>query len=259
MEFQHIGKHCAVSSCHQHDFLPFTCHCCNKTFCLEHRDFTSHACSNNLKGDARTIICPICSKSLHYDSGITTVEELWNKHAATDCRQGNYQQAQLNKKPVKLCGSSGCGEKLTMTNTCVCKICRKELCLKHRFDYQHDCLQLEAPKVLVNKNQPSQDQRQAPNQKQKGNKGQGQKKVGEVQKKIQNFFGGIGSVFKSPIKSQNTNTIQNQNPIQSAPVGNNATQNNTTNSHLTEVCQICDKGYATHYELLTHFQSTHIE
>jgi len=144
-----------------------------------------------------------------------------------------------------------------MTNTCVCKICKKELCLKHRFDYQHECLQVEAPKVPVNKNQPSQDQRQ--NQEQKGNKGQGQKKVGEVQKKIKSFFGGIGSVFKSPIKSQNANTIQNQNPIQSLPVINNATQNHPTHSHLTEVCQICDMRYATHYELLTHFQSTHIE
>jgi len=146
---------------------------------------------------------------------------------------------------------------LTLTNACVCKICRKELCLKHRFDYQHQCLEQETPKASVNKIQPSQDQKQAQNQEKSGKKEQGQKKVGEVQKKIKNFFGGIGSVFKSPVKSQKVNTVQNENPIQSVDVRNNATQSN--DSHLTEVCQICDMRYATHYELLTHFQSTHIE
>jgi len=294
MDFQNLGKHCAVSSCHQHDFLPFTCNCCNKAFCLAHRDVSSHQCPNTLKGDARTIVCPLCSKSLHYDSGSTSAEELWNRHAATDCRQGNHPQAYQQKKAGKVCASKGCHEKLTLTNTCVCKTCRKELCLKHRFEDEHECGKYNPPsRPQVNNppmaysytTQPLQAQRpvsqgqcraqvQAPSQ----NQGQDQ---GGITDKISSFFSGIGSMFKSKGNSQNTCQVTVQNPPQNLgqyqvryngqqhliqyqytsqslmqfPVQNNGQTCN--NNRSREVCQVCGQGFSTQYELTTHYQSRH--
>jgi len=39
-----LGTHCDFASCHQLDFLPFTCSLCKQVFCLTHNVPSSHMC-----------------------------------------------------------------------------------------------------------------------------------------------------------------------------------------------------------------------
>lgn len=40
-----LGEHCAVSDCHQLDFLPVICQHCSRSFCRDHAFFDAHACT----------------------------------------------------------------------------------------------------------------------------------------------------------------------------------------------------------------------
>ena len=57
-----IGRHCAVETCMQLDFLPFTCDCCSRTFCLDHRNYAAHACPDAKSKETEVIVCPVCAK-----------------------------------------------------------------------------------------------------------------------------------------------------------------------------------------------------
>jgi len=185
----------------------------------------------------------MCSKSIHYDSGSITIEELWNRHAATDCGQAFHSQSHPQKKAGKVCGSKGCHEKLTLTNTCICKTCQKELCLKHRFEDQHECGKPNPPQRAPVNNppinnrpmnnppmmysystqpleaqRPTQSQGQCRNPVQAPCQNQSQNEGG-IADKIGSFFSGIGSMFKSKGNSQSNVQAHRQTPVQ------NATQN----------------------------------
>lgn len=96
-------------------------------------------------GDARAIICPLCKKSIKFDSGLTDENEKvrkkkqtnkrqsdnlcqWNAHYITDCTPENYAKATSGSKKCKV---KGCKENLTTLNTHMCKTCKQELCLKY--------------------------------------------------------------------------------------------------------------------------------
>jgi predicted nucleic acid binding AN1-type Zn finger protein len=63
-----IGEHCAEPSCRLVDFLPFTCDCCHRTYCLEHRTYASHACKAAGQKQSTTIVCPLCAKAIKLGS-----------------------------------------------------------------------------------------------------------------------------------------------------------------------------------------------
>lgn len=44
MEFPKVGTHCAIDTCKQDDFLPFTCTHCTEIFCKNHFNIVSHNC-----------------------------------------------------------------------------------------------------------------------------------------------------------------------------------------------------------------------
>jgi len=222
MEFQNVGKHCSESTCRQQDFLPFTCNFCNKTFCLDHRDVKSHACPKGHSGDTRAIICPVCSKTLNFDAGSTTGDEHWNMHFATECKPENYGKAKSDKS--KTCETKGCREKLTAINTYKCKTCRRELCLKHRFEDQHEC----GYNAAAN-DRPNRYDKLAQNSNNHGNSG-------GVQSSIKNFFGlnNGGSKQPQPQSQQNMNQTQSQ-----------------------EVCGICSQKFANLEELISHAEKAH--
>ncbi|KAH7421658.1 hypothetical protein KP509_13G069600 [Ceratopteris richardii] len=132
--FPNLGKHCSVSDCNQLDFLPFTCDVCHQVFCLDHRSYSKHQCPNAKDRDSTVLVCPLCAKSVRIvpseDPNIT-----WDRHVQTDCDPNNY--AKVHKKPR--CPVRGCKETLTVTNKMVCKDCKQEVCLKHRFGPDHNC------------------------------------------------------------------------------------------------------------------------
>ena len=59
-----IGRNCAVKSCRQLDFLPFTCDACHEVYCLEHRQYQSHSCTKAGQKETTAIVCPLCAKAI---------------------------------------------------------------------------------------------------------------------------------------------------------------------------------------------------
>ncbi|KAH9187616.1 hypothetical protein AeNC1_010412 [Aphanomyces euteiches] len=130
-----IGEHCAKPGCNQKDFLPFSCDCCSGVFCLEHRTYTAHACPNAGSKDSRAITCPLCRAtiSLTNDQDVNLV---FDQHTRTNCNPDQYNE---KKKAKARCEAESCREILTASNTMQCQTCRKKVCLKHRFESDHQC------------------------------------------------------------------------------------------------------------------------
>ncbi|GLE08455.1 hypothetical protein PINS_up019638 [Pythium insidiosum] len=74
-----IGAHCSMAECRQQDFLPFTCDCCERVFCLEHRTYDGHACPNAGSRDRRVVQCPLCKQMLHWTPE-QDVNLIWEQH-----------------------------------------------------------------------------------------------------------------------------------------------------------------------------------
>lgn len=64
-----IGQHCAHPDCQQLDFLPFTCDCCGKVFCLEHRTYAAHACPSAGSREMQVLVCPLCARAVKLQPG----------------------------------------------------------------------------------------------------------------------------------------------------------------------------------------------
>ncbi|KAL7097919.1 hypothetical protein ACP275_10G173300 [Erythranthe tilingii] len=132
--FPNLGKHCSVDDCRQIDFLPFTCDCCQKVYCLDHRSYSRHQCPKGNKHDVTVVICPLCAKGVRLipeeDANIT-----WESHVNTECDPSNYEQATKKRK----CPVPRCREILTFSNKIKCRDCDIDHCLKHRFGPDHTC------------------------------------------------------------------------------------------------------------------------
>ena len=59
--------HPGCCSCSGADFLPFTCDCCTKVFCLDHRSYRTHECPVAGTKDTHAIACPICAGSIRVE------------------------------------------------------------------------------------------------------------------------------------------------------------------------------------------------
>ncbi|RHY35214.1 hypothetical protein DYB32_000283 [Aphanomyces invadans] len=131
-----IGEHCSKPGCNQKDFLPFACDCCSGVFCLEHRTYSAHSCPNAGSKDCRAITCPLCRATipLTNDQDVNAVFDLHTR--AGNCNPDQYNE----KKRAKVrCGAEGCRDVLTASNTVQCTTCRKKVCLRHRFESDHQC------------------------------------------------------------------------------------------------------------------------
>ncbi|KAL6530457.1 AAA ATPase-like protein [Orobanche minor] len=132
--FPNLGKHCSVDDCRQIDFLPFTCDCCRRVFCLDHRSYNRHKCPKADKHDITVVICPLCA------GGVRLIPEenpniTWESHVNIECNPSNYEQATKKRK----CPMTRCREMLTFSNTIKCRDCNIDHCLKHRFGSDHNC------------------------------------------------------------------------------------------------------------------------
>ena len=139
-----IGAHCAVGSCHQQDFLPFTCDCCASVFCLDHRSYDAHECPSAGSNDRRVLECPVCRDLVHWTME-QDVNVVWEDHVRVkQCtserfqRQLQHQQATKKKKKER-CAADKCREILVPSNRFHCTACNQQVCLKHRFENDHDC------------------------------------------------------------------------------------------------------------------------
>jgi len=123
MEFS-IGANCSEQSCKLLDFLPFVCDGCRLKYCMDHRSYAAHRC-----GAEKPVTCPRCRTAL---SGGLLLEV----HLARDC---GVVSAPAPPRPYGTyrCSKRGCS--VVELSDIRCAACRKQFCLKHRFESDHDC------------------------------------------------------------------------------------------------------------------------
>eukprot|EP00928_Gymnodinium_smaydae_P038219 TRINITY_DN26404_c0_g1_i1.p1 TRINITY_DN26404_c0_g1~~TRINITY_DN26404_c0_g1_i1.p1 ORF type:complete len:339 (+),score=64.36 TRINITY_DN26404_c0_g1_i1:32-1048(+) len=103
--FNDVGEICSLVSCAKQDFLPFKCSQCEKKFCKDHFMPEAHSCEG---------------------ASVQTVQTAISGSAQT-----------------RRCGAAGCRELLGPSNTVVCQRCRQEVCLRHRYEGDHQCMSLD--------------------------------------------------------------------------------------------------------------------
>eukprot|EP00928_Gymnodinium_smaydae_P067862 TRINITY_DN5085_c0_g1_i1.p2 TRINITY_DN5085_c0_g1~~TRINITY_DN5085_c0_g1_i1.p2 ORF type:complete len:206 (-),score=20.44 TRINITY_DN5085_c0_g1_i1:396-932(-) len=127
------GKQCSDPYCRQCDFLPLTCDGCKRVFCRDHFAYKAHDCPFQNAKDRRVIICSVCTCAVPYPAGEDEEVVLKNHLASGACRPA-LASAAKPRCPVK-----GCKEKLTAINSFNCSTCSQRVCMKHRFEDQHEC------------------------------------------------------------------------------------------------------------------------
>lgn len=113
-----IGAHCQMPFCRQLDFLPFRCESCRGSYCGDHRTESAHSC---------------------------TQAGAWARRRR-EANGGTTTNVPLSAKPNILtheqqCAHPSCKTLIhTMRATGVhCDRCRRDYCLKHRFEREHEC------------------------------------------------------------------------------------------------------------------------
>lgn len=102
-------------------------------YCLEHRSYAGHECRHAHAKQQLAIRCPICAATLQL-RGDEDPNAVWERHQASDgC------DAAKRKKKRQRCPATNCREVLGPTNTCLCQLCGKSYCLRHRFKSDHAC------------------------------------------------------------------------------------------------------------------------
>lgn len=149
MEFDYIGKHCALPTCHQKDFLPFKCDYCHESYCLEHRAYSSHGCDGGLSKDVTSADCPLCHKTIRFTKA-QDANMVWEEHYLNGCSH------EAKQKVHKTCGRTDCRTILGPVNTFSCSKCRLQVCISHRFPDDHNCTAVQASqRQQIASNKPS--------------------------------------------------------------------------------------------------------
>ncbi|RPB03271.1 hypothetical protein L873DRAFT_1826332 [Choiromyces venosus 120613-1] len=133
-EVEAIGKHCDLPECHLLDFLPFKCESCGGTYCLDHRTETAHKCAHEGRwAAARREKNTSSSSSSSSSTSAVPARPKIRSLLQTDCAHPKCK---------------------TIINTprdpaVNCTTCRKQYCLSHRLQDQHDCDKVRPPPPTV--------------------------------------------------------------------------------------------------------------
>ncbi|KAG0637366.1 hypothetical protein HOY80DRAFT_1010761 [Tuber brumale] len=121
-EVEAIGKHCDLPECHLLDFLPFKCESCGGTYCLDHRTETAHKCAHEGRWAATR-------REKNFSSPTAPARPKIRSLLQTDCAHPKCKTT-IN----------------TPRDPAVnCTTCRKQYCLSHRLQDQHDCDKVKPP------------------------------------------------------------------------------------------------------------------
>lgn len=104
--FSDVGAICSEASCRRQDFLPTSCFACKRLFCQEHYRPELHSC------DA--------------------------------LRESPPLEDSPSPKRRQPCAAPGCKEQISAHNALQCQRCGQMVCVHHRFEDQHPCVDLEA-------------------------------------------------------------------------------------------------------------------
>lgn len=233
--FPNLGKHCSVEDCKQIDFLPFTCDCCHKVYCLDHRSYIRHQCPTANKNNVTVVICPLCAKGVRLnpdeDPNIT-----WESHVNTECDPSNYEKATKKKK----CPVPRCKELLTFSNTIKCRDCTLDHCLKHRFGPDHNCPGPKKPEASFQFMNFLNGSKEEPKKAQSTSSSR--------------WTTGLFKVVSSVKEKFNSEFNQTQQTGQSSRATNHSV---TNNSSQVEPCPQCHLRFSTVRALIDHVQKVH--
>lgn len=132
MEFFDLGENCA--KCNQRDYLAFKCDLCKKPYCLEHRMYESHQCPDYQLQQRRKLECPLCQQKILVIEG-QDPNLVIERHIQRGCPK------EETIKKIK-CDVKSCEEFMVV----ICKDCKRNLCLTHRYDVDHKCEFIKKPK-----------------------------------------------------------------------------------------------------------------
>ena len=135
-----VGKHCSV--CRVLDFLPLTCHACDKSFCNSHG--VAHVCPagpaataadhDHGPGRAHTAspTCPVVTTS----PGATGSTGGYQGEANTG--RSTAPTSASARPPKRRCPVKGCKKSLGLFSI-ECRACQALFCPAHRFESDHSC------------------------------------------------------------------------------------------------------------------------
>eukprot|EP00929_Paragymnodinium_shiwhaense_P113268 TRINITY_DN81529_c0_g1_i1.p1 TRINITY_DN81529_c0_g1~~TRINITY_DN81529_c0_g1_i1.p1 ORF type:complete len:352 (+),score=52.88 TRINITY_DN81529_c0_g1_i1:76-1131(+) len=135
--FSDAGAHCSVARCQRLDFLPFKCDACHRIFCLDHFRHADHACAEAAGRDNRVIVCPLCQQAVPLTAG-EDPNVVWQRHEDSGACRGRTGPP-VGKPPR--CPVAGCKEALTASGSLQCGRCGNRVCLRHRFEDSHACVE----------------------------------------------------------------------------------------------------------------------
>ena len=120
--------------------MPFECDGCKKIHCTEHARPDDHRCVLPSDYDSiYVIICPICELRIKIKAK-EDPNQIWESHSISGGCKPKPQGA--SQHVAKKCMASKCYVKLNTINQVTCTKCLKEVCLKHRFEDDHQCTQI---------------------------------------------------------------------------------------------------------------------
>ncbi|TNV87394.1 hypothetical protein FGO68_gene889 [Halteria grandinella] len=132
-----------MEHCHQQDFLPFECDGCKVIFCTEHARAEDHKCRLPSDYDSIiVIICPICEMRIKLKKK-DDPNEAWNRHSLDGTCAPKLHAG--GKQVMRKCMAEKCYVRLNSINSVSCAKCLKEVCLKHRFEDDHQCTHIVTP------------------------------------------------------------------------------------------------------------------
>ncbi|KUF97944.1 Pleiotropic drug resistance protein 4 [Phytophthora nicotianae] len=163
------------------------------------------------------------------------VNAVWEEHVRVgQCTREKFKQQQLKqqKKPKKKrCAAENCREVLLTSNQFHCNKCAQDVCLKHRFEADHDC---EAKRQ-------AQRQQWLGGFKARSTSSAKPKQTSQFQKNAQNAAASVVNGTKSAVSS----LVQNAKAASSAV---------TTSS---EECPMCQQKFAYVSQLIAHVNRAH--
>lgn len=115
----------------------------------EHFSYTSHNClkaaQNSVQAGCQSelpgrqvIVCPMCTEAVRLRAD-EDPNATWERHFRQSCRRSLPSKTGPPRCPV-----AGCKEKLGPSNKFDCKRCGQTVCLRHRFEEEHQCRPGEA-------------------------------------------------------------------------------------------------------------------
>ncbi|KAI8052040.1 hypothetical protein BDF22DRAFT_689666 [Syncephalis plumigaleata] len=153
MELPHVGAQCALSSCSQHDYLPFKCQHCLKEFCQDHWKVEAHQCAkaNSHTIDVRVPVCPLCQQPIpvnrgqdpniavdsHIGQGCPTPGGIAGSSAIPTNSLAPLRARNTPSPSSLVCAVRQCSTKLLVKMDC--NACGGHYCVRHRLPIDHAC------------------------------------------------------------------------------------------------------------------------